>query len=75
MDRDDSGGITLDEFRHAMKGKLENAAIDAIFEKIDVNKSGYISYTEFLTASSASHAVRCVAPKQQNATPCAQLDG
>jgi len=75
MDRDDSGGITLDEFRHAMKGKLENAAIDAIFEKIDVNKSGDISYTEFLTASSASHAVRCVAPKQQNATPCAQLDG
>lgn len=58
MDRDDSGGITIDEFRQAMDGKLDAATVDAIFDKIDVNKSGDISYTEFLTASSAAHAVR-----------------
>ena len=57
MDRDDSGSITIDEFRSGMKGKLDDAAIDAIFAKIDVNNDGDISYTEFLTASSASHLV------------------
>lgn len=56
MDRDDSGAITIDEFRSAMGGKLDDAAITAIFEKIDVNRSGDISYTEFLTATSATRA-------------------
>jgi Ca2+-binding EF-hand superfamily protein len=56
MDRDDSGGITLDEFRHAMAGKLSDSTVDAIFDKIDVNKSGDISYSEFLTASTAANA-------------------
>lgn len=58
MDRDDSGGISREEFHSAMTGKLDDVTINGIFEKIDVNKSGDISYTEFLTASSASQAAQ-----------------
>ncbi len=57
MDRDASGSISRDEFRSAMAKWLDQAAVDAIFDKIDVNRSGDISYTEFLTASSAPESV------------------
>jgi len=54
MDRDASGGISKEEFRESMNSHLDLATIDTIFDKIDVNRNGDISYTEFLTASSAS---------------------
>ena len=56
MDVDDSGTITLEEFKEAMTKQedLPVSRIEQIFEAMDVTKSGEIEYNEFLAATLAS---------------------
>ena len=56
MDTDDSGTISLSEFKEAMvkQEDIPEYRIDAIFDAIDVTHSGEIEYNEFLAATLAS---------------------
>jgi len=56
MDTDDSGTISLREFKEAMvkQEDIPEYRIDAIFDAIDVTHSGEIEYNEFLAATLAS---------------------
>jgi len=56
MDTDDSGTVSLAEFREALKlsDSLDEQKIDEIFLDLDVNGSGELDYSEFLSATLSS---------------------
>ncbi|CAL8246325.1 unnamed protein product [Lota lota] len=62
IDKDHSGLISLDEFRHTWRlfsahlgVALDDGAIDALARSIDFNKDGSIDFTEFLEAFRVVH--------------------
>ncbi len=51
IDRDQSGIISVEEFSHAMATTMEQSAeIKHLFQKIDMDRTGTISYSEFISA-------------------------
>jgi len=50
LDRDGTGVLSLDEFRHAMQNDMETAQVDELFASMDAYGDGVVSYTEFLAA-------------------------
>lgn len=51
MDSDSSGIISVDEFTKAMQSSMSASAdIKKLFEKIDIDGTGNISYSEFISA-------------------------
>jgi len=59
MDEDDSGTLSLDEFKHAMvmHPEIPEDQVEQIFSKMDSNHSGEVDYTEFLAATVSSHKI------------------
>jgi calcium-dependent protein kinase len=52
IDKDNSGSISLQEFRQALKGKgINEDMISNVFEKIDQDHNGTITFSEFLAAT------------------------
>lgn len=53
MDVDDSGTISLDEFKEAMElhQELSAAKVEQMFRNMDINGSGEVDYLEFLSAT------------------------
>lgn len=56
MDEDDSGTISIDEFRKAFDEHpdIPSKRIQEMFDQMDVDGSGSVDYTEFLAATLAS---------------------
>jgi len=56
MDEDDSGTLSLLEFKHSMAAypEIDSARCEEIFETLDSTHSGEIDYTEFLAATVSS---------------------
>jgi len=51
-DSSNDGTITLEEFRQALaQYKFTDDDLDKIFHNLDIDKNGYIQYTEFLAAT------------------------
>jgi len=59
MDEDDSGTISLDEFKHAMAmhPEIPDEKVEKMFTDMDSTHSGEIDYTEFLAATVSSQKV------------------
>jgi calcium-dependent protein kinase len=53
IDRRKMGQITLDEFKAALSEhkEIDDDAVVQLFHAMDISKSGYIDYNEFITAS------------------------
>ena len=58
MDEDDSGTLSLEEFKHAMAmhPEIPQERVEQLFNQMDVQHKGEIDYTEFLAATVASSA-------------------
>jgi len=56
MDIDDSGTLSIDEFKKAMElhPEIPLAQIEKMFNDMDVTHSGEVDYTEFIAAANAS---------------------
>lgn len=56
IDETEDGVISYDEFEAAMKKtKLPLEELHAIFDSIDVNRTGHVMYTEFIAAALHAH--------------------
>jgi len=58
MDTDKSGTITVEELKEGLRklgSKISEAEVQKLMEAVDVDKSGSIDYTEFLTAMMNKH--------------------
>nr|CAB3485410.1 unnamed protein product [Digitaria exilis] len=58
MDTDKSGTITVEELKEGLTklgSKISEAEVQKLMEAVDVDKSGSIDYTEFLTAMMNKH--------------------
>ena len=52
LDTDNTGTLCKSEFREALKGvDITDDAVEQLFERIDVNSSGELEYSEFISAS------------------------
>merc|ERR1712129_558103 len=51
MDTDGDGELTLDELKAGCAGILQGKEFDELFDSIDIDHSGSISYSEFLAAT------------------------
>jgi len=59
IDKDNSGTITLNEFREVMRGELGSTQkADELFAKIDCDHTNSIQYCEFIAAAMAHHYQR-----------------
>lgn len=60
MDTDDSGTISLSEFKKAMElhPEIPQEKVESMFADMDVNASGEVDYSEFLSATLASQNVK-----------------
>ncbi|TVU15236.1 hypothetical protein EJB05_38745, partial [Eragrostis curvula] len=60
MDTDKSGTITVEELKEGLRklgSEISEAEVEKLVEAVDLNKSGSIDYTEFLTAMMNKHKV------------------
>jgi calcium-dependent protein kinase len=59
LDSSKDGTITLEEFQSTIKNNssiaLSDAELEGIFHELDMNNTGVISYTDFLSATLESH--------------------
>lgn len=56
MDTDDSGTLSIDEFKKAMElhPEIPMAQVEKMFNDMDITHSGEVDYTEFIAAANAS---------------------
>merc|ERR1719353_927148 len=51
FDTDGSGHITLTEFKHALGKQMDDQAVKALFDMIDTDHTGLLSYSEFIAST------------------------
>lgn len=67
FDRDNDGGITLDEYKAGMVGQMDPARIDGVFKFKDKNADGKLNLEELLAVP--PKATPKPAPKKEEAKP------
>ena len=58
MDTDDSGTLSIEEFKKAMAlhPEIPMAQVEKMFHDMDITHSGEVDYTEFIAAANAKNA-------------------